>query len=102
MGSDGGRSCAAKDKYSSGENLAKCFDNAEATVNAWIKSKVYDKVLRRDYQHLEIVVGEFKPGCNVIVAHFGRRYSRLTLEGSGLYAVRLNFRPRPTVGLRCG
>ncbi|MCO4274283.1 CAP domain-containing protein [Pseudarthrobacter sp. HLT3-5] len=64
---------ASYDYKTAGENLAKCYDSADAVVNAWIASPSHEAVLVADYQDAGFgLQHNDNDNCEYVVGHFGR------------------------------
>lgn len=57
-----------------GENLAKCYDSADAVVQAWIASPTHEAVLVGDYADVGFgTERNASDGCYYVVGHFGAK-----------------------------
>ncbi|WP_197412840.1 CAP domain-containing protein [Arthrobacter sp. EpRS71] len=64
-------SAAGYEYRTAGENLAKCYDSAQAVVDAWIASPSHEAVLTGDYEDAGFgVQHDDADDCDYVVGHF--------------------------------
>jgi uncharacterized protein YkwD len=63
-----------------GENLGKCYPDADSLVQAWINSPTHEAVLLGDYAEVGFgITKNTEDGCNYVVGHFATELQDLTV-----------------------
>ena len=60
-------------KYSkAGENLARCYDSPEETVQAWVDSPTHLANITDAFEEVGFGIADRGDGCTVVTSHFGK------------------------------